>query len=368
MSQINENQIEALLRIGFSELLFEKLSFFSKGKSNLLSQLHSVIPSNTTSFFDAMLLGIQRILDLHSLLSKLETSSIWNFVHIIVTDGEDTSSKSALDELLSLMMLIGIAVPKEILKTWIVGVDIQKNKKALADIAAITVLGGENCDFMNISNLEISKVFEKIKIQLGLGKKLALIEGENMIAITQQNFLSIGVKKERYVVLFTLDKSFSMKGQKWKKLCQGVEIFMKGLDDNDLVGCTLFNNNVIILSNEIQNENDYSILYDNKMKNSEELFNTSLVISNGNNSSKNDEDSSAEIYGNNDDSNAHQKEKNAFLKRSYIKNNYDDRKTYIEHKNDDRKIRENKFPDTTDSSSLVHLEKSQCCGEKCSLI
>ena len=243
--------LETMLKAGLSATAFQRLNFYPHGQSNLLAQLKATAPSGMTCLYDAVFVGIKRLLELYNLLSKLETSAIWNFVHVIVTDGSDTSSKNDIKELLGMMMFIGMTLQKAILKTWFIGVDIDSDKKAKNDIMALSAAGGENSDFMNISNLEISKVFEKLKIELGMAKRIEMVKAGPLLAINQKNMLQINVKKERYVVLFTLDKSGSMEGQKWTKLCQGVDTFMKGLDDQDLVGCTTFNNEVRILDNSI---------------------------------------------------------------------------------------------------------------------
>lgn len=248
--------LEALFKAGLSAAAFERLNFFPNGQSNLLANLKAARPSGRTSLYDAVFVGIKRLLELYSLLAKLQTSSIWNFVHIIVTDGEDTSSRSELKELLGMLMFIGMTLQKAVLKTWFIGVDLGANSQAQKDLMTLSAVGGENSDFMNISDLEIGKVFEKIKLELGMVKNIGMFQKGNVLAVAQKNTLHINVKKEKYVVLFTLDKSESMLGNKWSKLCQGVENFMKGLDENDLVGCTIFNESVSILDNSLPKSYD----------------------------------------------------------------------------------------------------------------
>lgn len=247
--------LDVLFKAGLSAAAFERLNFFPNKQSNLLANLKATRPSASTSLYDAVFVGIKRLLELYSLLSKLQTNSIWNFVHIIVTDGEDTSSKTQMKDLLGMLMFIGMTLQKAVLKTWFIGC-LDSNKKAEQDLKMLSAVGGDNSDFMNITELEINKVFEKIKIELGISKGVNMVKAGNVLAIAQKNMLHINVKKERYVVLFTLDKSESMLGSKWSKLCQGVENFMKGLDENDLVGCTLFNDQVSILGNELPRNDD----------------------------------------------------------------------------------------------------------------
>jgi len=56
-----------------------------------------------------------------------------------------------------------------------------------------------------------------------------------------------------YGVLFNLDMSGSMKGEKWRKLCAGTEYFIKCLGESDFVGCMVFNDeNVLVPLNRSQ--------------------------------------------------------------------------------------------------------------------
>lgn len=247
---------ESFLKAGLSASAFQRLNFYPNSQSNMLSQLRATKPSGKTSLYDAVLVGMKRLLELHRLLTALQTSSIWNFVHIIVTDGEDTSSQQKLKDLLALMGIIGMTLQKTVLKTWFIGVDVESNKQALNDLMALSAIGGENSDFMSISNLEIGKVFEKLKIQLGMGKKIDMVQAGNVMAIQQRNVIQINMKQERYVVLFTLDTSGSMEGKKWSKLIEGVGSFLKGLSAEDLVACTTFNEKVLIHDNEMPAEDE----------------------------------------------------------------------------------------------------------------
>lgn len=39
------------------------------------------------------------MLQLNTLVHKLGMGGLWNFVHIVITDGQDTSSKASLKEI-----------------------------------------------------------------------------------------------------------------------------------------------------------------------------------------------------------------------------------------------------------------------------
>jgi len=47
---------------------------------------------------DSLLVGVGLILKLNSALGELGEAERWNFVYILITDGEDSESKSILED------------------------------------------------------------------------------------------------------------------------------------------------------------------------------------------------------------------------------------------------------------------------------
>src|SRR4051812_29783840 len=84
-----------------------KIGFEPAVNSSIPSRLRKISPVGSTAMRDAVMTGIKLLLDLQNTLSKLGTSHVWNFVHIVLTDGEDTSSKAGLNETLEIMRILG---------------------------------------------------------------------------------------------------------------------------------------------------------------------------------------------------------------------------------------------------------------------
>jgi len=184
-------------------------------------------------------------------LAKLGTAKEWNFVHVVVTDGFDTASKSSLEETCALMRVISQKIPVEMLKTWFIGVNIAESKKALTEIAALVSSGGKNCEFANITDNNIEDIFSKLRVELGLIKQtdiLAAQLADQGLYTYEENIPYIRVHKQRYIVLFNLDISGSMAGVKWSKVCTAVNDFVRNLGPEDLVCAILFNDFVTLLT------------------------------------------------------------------------------------------------------------------------
>lgn len=56
------------------------------------------------------------------------------------------------------------------------------------------------------------------------------------------------LKMQNYAVLFNLDVSGSMSGQKWKSVCESVDGFIDFLGEDDLVSALVFNDETKQLS------------------------------------------------------------------------------------------------------------------------
>jgi len=243
-----------LISAGISLALLEELGFEFAGNSTLVPKLRSISPKGDTAMRDAVMTGIKIMLDLYNVLARLGTSQVWNYVHIVLTDGEDNSSKSSLHESLNVMNLISQKIHVHALKTYFIGVNVNSNNRALNDLQALANAGGENAEFFNISDVEISQIFEKIKVSLGILQRTQFVgvsnQQQSAFAVTQQNDAFLLFKEQKYVCLFTLDMSGSMSGNKWGKVCDSVASFLRYLGPKDLVAGIVFNQQALILLNK----------------------------------------------------------------------------------------------------------------------
>ncbi len=123
-------------------------------------------PDGATAFRDAYLVGIKKIIEIYGIINKLGFSEVWNFVHIVLTDGEDTSSKSTIKDVTALQALLGATLGAKV-KTWLLGVDIDEKAQSTKDMLNLSRLGGESIKFANVGTNEINEIFQKIVVSLG---------------------------------------------------------------------------------------------------------------------------------------------------------------------------------------------------------
>ena len=131
-------------------------------------------------------------------------------------------------------------------KTFFIGVGL--NWKEKHQLEQISNLGGDSCELFNCQDVEIDDVFSRISISLGIRRQIAVMEHQGMILAAKQDQLALEVKENKFLVLFTLDMSGSMSGGRWKKVCAAVAGFMAGLKSHDIVGCILFNEKPVIIT------------------------------------------------------------------------------------------------------------------------
>jgi hypothetical protein len=111
---------------------------------------------------------------------------------------------------------------------------------------------GKNAEYMNISTSELGTVFQKITYRLGLEKRHEVMalrnsQGDAVFAMNEEVKPYLHMAETFYTVLFNLDMSGSMEGQKWDKLCAGTEYFVSQLGEDDFVGGMVFNHECILL-------------------------------------------------------------------------------------------------------------------------
>lgn len=201
---------------------------------------------------DSIATGLKTMLRLVGVLEELGKGNNWQFVHIVLTDGQDTGSEVSLEDLGKLMLIIGKKIPVRMLKTYFIGVDIGDDKKAFAELAALRLLGGENAEIHNVSNMQVGKIFEKIKVEIKAQRMMHMqemnIEGLKMIKIQNEVKPVLSVEAINYVVLFNMDMSGSMSGKRWTTACACANDLIKSLGSKDLVAGIVFNDKCKLLN------------------------------------------------------------------------------------------------------------------------
>ena len=247
---MNSNQ-EPLLNVALCAAVLNEIGFQFKSECNLPSQIQAISPKGSTNLRDAIMISTGLLIQLGALLSQLGANSIWNMVHIVLTDGDDTGSQISIETLIKVMHEIGQNIKVDDLKTYFIGVDLSENSRAAIELKLLADAGGKNAEFMRVNNMEINKIFEKIQLSLGVLKRtqMKMVSDENiaLIGIKERNDPVLMVKKLNFVVLFTLDISGSMRGSSWNQVCRSVSQIVNFLGNEDLIGCVLFNEKPEIL-------------------------------------------------------------------------------------------------------------------------
>jgi len=206
----------------------------------ILNRLQNVSPMGQTALRDAVIFGIQKMLALKVVIAKLGVIQ-HKFVHIVLTDGCDTGSQCTLTDTQRIFYQLGREIG-DICTTFFIGVGLGYSERA--ELQSIADLGGDACELYNCQDVQLSDVFDRIKIRVGIRRNIAMVtDGTNFIA-AQQDQLYMQAEQQKFLVLFTLDKSGSMSGGRWRKVCMALNGFCQGMGGEDILGVILFNERV----------------------------------------------------------------------------------------------------------------------------
>ena len=108
------------------------LGFLPASQSTLNEKIKAIKPDRGTALRDSYIKGSELMLRLHvqwmegGLAQKMNT----HFVHIVLTDGMDNSSKASFNDVAEMQFVMGRLIPSKILKTYFIGVDLHEDPKA----------------------------------------------------------------------------------------------------------------------------------------------------------------------------------------------------------------------------------------------
>lgn len=231
-------------------LLMAELGYEPVEKNTIMPKLNNLSPSGGTALRDSVAFGVSLILKLNQALSELGTSEIWNFVHIVITDGDDTSSKTKPEELAALFYLVNQTIPTSRCSTSYVGIEL--SQKAAAELTVISMFGGDSCNAYQASNVNLNQIFDRISLNVGIVRQVGMVGvsngSQNALIVQQRSTPVVQVRRNRFAVLLNLDFSGSMGGQRWNSLKNSVSMFLRNLQQGDLVCCCLFNDKVQMLN------------------------------------------------------------------------------------------------------------------------
>ena len=197
--------------------------------------------NGSTALRDAVCQGIAKLLKLKAIIPQISERIDHKFIHIVITDGQDNRSECSLTDLSALFLMMGVELG-DICKTFFVGISL--GNEELRQLQQLALLGGESCELINEDANKIDDIFDRIAVSLGISVQYGLYNSNNANYISKTEALEMTIKHQKYCVLFTLDTSGSMAGQRWTKLCLAIKLFCTKLKKSDLFGCQLFSNEV----------------------------------------------------------------------------------------------------------------------------
>ncbi|CAG9320975.1 unnamed protein product [Blepharisma stoltei] len=119
-------------------------------------------------------------------------------------------------------------------------------------MAVMSACGGDSCKAHRASNVDLSEIFERISIGIGIIKQTQAIGVTDCtnasLMIHEQSAPVLTMRRNRFAVLLNLDFSNSMDGANWNSLKSSVAMFLRSLQEGDIVSCLLFNHKVMLLS------------------------------------------------------------------------------------------------------------------------
>jgi Mg-chelatase subunit ChlD len=231
-------------------MLLSSLGFEPASSSSLSSRLNSLSPSGGTALRDAVKSGLGMILKLNETLSSLGQADQFCFVHIVITDGDDTSSSTSLEELALIFYSLNQVVPLDRCSTAFVGVEL--NRTAAEQLLVLKMFGGDSCNAYQVSNVDIGEIFNRISVDVGLVRQVNVVgvrDGNRTAMMVQQRTAPVlTLRRKRFAVLLNLDFSGSMAGYRWNTLRNSAAMFVRSLQEGDIVSCLLFNDRVSLLN------------------------------------------------------------------------------------------------------------------------
>lgn len=80
-------------RLGGALIAAQLLGFQQATDNTIIRTLRNYNPDGNTAMRDAILIGCVKMLKLQELFISMGVAGIWQFVHVVITDGEDNASK-----------------------------------------------------------------------------------------------------------------------------------------------------------------------------------------------------------------------------------------------------------------------------------
>jgi hypothetical protein len=117
--------------------------------------------------------GIALILKVNTELLRYGTAHYWNFMNIVITDGDDNSSSHSKNELKKIFQQVNYSIPSERCKTVLVGVGL--GRSARKEFNEYSDVGGQNCQFIEGDSAEIEEIFQRIQVDFAIWRETNVV-------------------------------------------------------------------------------------------------------------------------------------------------------------------------------------------------
>lgn len=168
---------------------------------------------------DTTLFGIRMLLELKGWMLQLDPANSWNYIHIILTSGEDTGSIASLDEINSVIQILNEHFEPGKCKTIFIGIDMANDSPNFMDIKSMVSSAGRDFEIFNVSSINFEPAFSKIQKSVNKSRK-----GNNC------------------AWLFSLDVNESLSDMSWQKIKGSLSTSLKSWYSYDLIGGAIFSN------------------------------------------------------------------------------------------------------------------------------
>jgi len=207
-------------------------------------QLEKISPSKTTALYDSFAMGVKHMLQLRMVVEQLFEDVDFTFLHVVLTDGMDTSSSTNLNTAAQLChQLSGLGGQ---CRTVFIGVEL--DAKARSNLEFLASAGGENISMELCSQDSIGQILDKIEVSIGIQERLHILQAGEATLAVQETGLHLQLKERKYALWFNLDISGSMSGQRWRNTKVAVQKLLAKLTPEDMFGAAVFNDEVQVIT------------------------------------------------------------------------------------------------------------------------
>lgn len=207
-------------------------------------QLEKISPSKTTALYDSFAMGVKHMLQLRMVVEQLLEDVDFTFLHIVLTDGMDTSSSTNLNTAAQLCHQLSCLGAQ--CRTVFIGVEL--DAKARRNLEFLASAGGENISMELCSQHNIGQILDKIEVSIGIQERLHILQAGEATLAVQETGLHLQLKERKYALWFNLDISGSMSGQRWRNTKVAVQKLLAKLTPEDMFGAAVFNNEARVIT------------------------------------------------------------------------------------------------------------------------